>query len=121
MMLKNIKVGILGLGYVGLPLAVEFAKHFEVIGFDISKDRIDSLNAGFDKTQEISSNELKKITQIKFTSLINDLSTCNFYIVTVPTPISADKIPDLQPLIDASYSVSSVLQKGNFVVYESTV
>ena len=131
-MSDNIKIGIIGLGYVGLPLGVEFAKKFPVIGFDINKDRILELQSGNDSTLEVSKNVLKNVlvTSIKdlendngflATSDKNDLSDCNFYIVTVPTPVDKFNRPILTPLVKASQTVGSVIKKGDYVVYESTV
>lgn len=116
----DIKIGIIGLGYVGLPLAVEFAKKFPVVGFDIYQKRIEELEKGQDRTLEVSSEELKN-SKISYSSKIDNLKQCNFYIVTVPTPIDEHKKPDLTPLIKASETVGKVLKKGDIVVYESTV
>ena len=115
------KVGVIGLGYVGLPLAVESGKVYPTIGLDIDNKRIEELNSGVDKTLEVSSKELKSSNQLLFTSETEDLSVCNFYIVTVPTPIDENKNPDLRPLENASTAVGSILKKGDVVVYESTV
>jgi UDP-N-acetyl-D-galactosamine dehydrogenase len=120
-LVENLKIGILGLGYVGLPLAVEFAKVREVIGFDISEKRVAELNSGIDSTLEVDTQALLEAKQLSFTSDIESLSSCNCYIVTVPTPVTESKQPDLQPLLAASRSVSSILKKGDIVVYESTV
>ena len=121
MVIDNLKIGIIGLGYVGLPLAVAFAKKFSVIGFDINKLRIRQLSEGIDSTNEIEVNELKMATNLSFCSEIKDLDECNFFIVTVPTPVDANNTPDLGPLESASHLISSVLCDGDFVVYESTV
>jgi len=121
MELKNIKLVIVGLGYVGLPLAVEFGKKRSTLGFDINQSRINELNAGNDRTLEVDSTELKDASFLKFSANKTDLVDCNFYIVTVPTPIDDYKKPDLQPLISASEAIGSVLGKGDIVVYESTV
>lgn len=115
------KLAIIGLGYVGLPLAVEFAKKYEVIGFDINEVRIGELQNGVDRTLEVENNELKGIENLNFTSNLNDIKEANIYIVTVPTPIDAYKKPDLKPLLSASKSVGQVLKKGDIVIYESTV
>ncbi len=121
------KIGIIGLGYVGLPLAVEFAKKYKVVGFDTNQRRIDDLNSGYDNTLEISDlnlNAALKNDQMKGLSIsgeINELKECNIYIVTVPTPIDEHKRPILTPLIKASESVGKVLKKGDIVIYESTV
>ena len=114
------KIGIIGLGYVGLPLAIEFAKKYEVIGFDISRERINELKNYHDRTNEISSEELKSTT-IKFTEYTISLGECDTYIVTVPTPIDNNKQPDLSPLIHASETIGNVLNEGDLVIYESTV
>ncbi|MCM8532032.1 MAG: Vi polysaccharide biosynthesis UDP-N-acetylglucosamine C-6 dehydrogenase TviB [Lentisphaeraceae bacterium] len=120
-MISEVKIAILGLGYVGLPLAVEFGKKYETIGFDIKQDRIDELRKGFDSTLEVSEDELGKSQDLSFTAKMNDLEVSNFYIVTVPTPIDKNKRPDLTPLQKASSAVASVLSKGDIVVFESTV
>jgi len=117
---NNTNIGIIGLGYVGLPLAVEFAKKYPTIGFDINQQRVSELQAGQDKTLEVESNELKRST-LTYTDSIDKLSQCNVFIVTVPTPIDSYKRPDLSPLINASKMVASVLKKGDIVIYESTV
>jgi UDP-N-acetyl-D-galactosamine dehydrogenase len=121
MNLENIKLAIIGLGYVGLPLAVEFGKQRPVVGFDINAKRIADLREGRDFTLETTSEELAAATRLTFTTDKQDLKGCNFYIVTVPTPIDEHKQPDLTPLIKASETVGSVLKKGDIVVYESTV
>lgn len=113
-------ISIIGLGYVGLPLAVAFAKKYKVIGFDINKKRIEELKKGYDRTREVSEKELKSVN-IKYTSDINDLKEANIHIITVPTPIDKHKNPDLRPLIEATKSVASILKKGDIVIYESTV
>ncbi|MBL4581993.1 MAG: Vi polysaccharide biosynthesis UDP-N-acetylglucosamine C-6 dehydrogenase TviB [Gammaproteobacteria bacterium] len=118
--LNESKIVVIGLGYVGLPLLVEFAKNFPCIGFDINKKRIQELEAGIDQTNEISSEELSAV-DLKFTSEISDLKEANVYIVTVPTPIDAQKRPNLHPLEASSATVGSVLSAGDVVVYESTV
>ena len=115
------KIGIIGLGYVGLPLAVEFGKVIDVVGFDIIRDRIGELKRGFDRTCEVDGNELKSSSNLTYSSDINDLKTVNFFIVTVPTPVDDSKKPDLRPLISASKTVGSVLKQGDIVIYESTV
>ena len=119
----NYKIGVIGLGYVGLPLAVSFSKNYKTIGFDINKKRIDQINKGNDITNEITSIELLKVISngFKSTSKLEELEECNIYIVTVPTPINENKKPDLSLLIKATKSISSILSKGNFVIYESTV
>lgn len=119
--LNDIKIGVIGLGYVGLPLAVEFGKKFDVVGFDINQSRIGELQSGVDHTLEVSSNELKDSPRLSFSADLQQLANCNFYIVTVPTPIDDYKQPDLTPLIKASQTIAKVLKKGDVVVYESTV
>ncbi len=117
----DIRIGVIGLGYVGLPLAVEFGKIHETMGFDINEGRIKELENGHDRTLEVDDHELKNVTNLHYTSKIEDLVNCNFYIVTVPTPIDKNKRPDLSPLIKASETVGKVLVEGDIVIYESTV
>lgn len=119
--LEQLKIAIIGLGYVGLPLAVEFGKHKPTLGFDINTHRIQELKSGHDHTLEVTSDELKHVHQLSYTADIEDLKTANFFIVTVPTPIDDFKQPDLTPLVKASQSIAKVLKKGDIVVYESTV
>ena len=119
--LRNCRVGVVGLGYVGLPLAVEFGKHFKTVGFDIKSARIAELRKGKDSTLETTPAELKGAKQLSFTDQLTDLKACRVFIVTVPTPIDEYKSPDLRPLIGASNSVGRVLKKGDVVIYESTV
>lgn len=119
--LQEVKLAIIGLGYVGLPLAVEFGKRRSVVGFDINQQRIDALKAGHDATLEVSDDELKKAAQLVYSASLDDLRSCNVFIVTVPTPIDEHKQPDLTPLIKASETIGSVLEKGDIVIYESTV
>jgi UDP-N-acetyl-D-galactosamine dehydrogenase len=119
--LENTRLAIIGLGYVGLPLAVEFGKHYDTIGFDIKKARIDELRAGHDNTLEVSPAELAEATHLRFSAELADLADRNTYIVTVPTPIDSAKRPDLTPLIKASEALGKVLAKDDVVVYESTV
>ncbi len=119
--LPELKIAIIGLGYVGLPLAVEFGKKLPVTGFDIHQKRIDELKAGQDHTLEVLPEELRQATQLTYTAQLEDLKDCNFFIVTVPTPIDGVNRPDLNPLIKASTSIGQVLKKGDVVVYESTV
>lgn len=121
MELNDIKLAVIGLGYVGLPLAVEFGKHRSVIGFDINQARIDALNAGHDATLEVSDEELASASQLQFSADPASLGDCNVYIVTVPTPIDEHKRPDLTPLIKASESIGKTLKKDDIVIYESTV
>lgn len=115
------KIGIIGLGYVGLPLAVEFGKIVDVIGFDINQARIDELKKGIDRTLEVDKDELTSAKRLMFSSDLVDLKQANFFIVTVPTPVDEYKTPDLTPLIRASETVGRVLKKGDIVIYESTV
>ncbi|MEJ2899299.1 Vi polysaccharide biosynthesis UDP-N-acetylglucosamine C-6 dehydrogenase TviB [Acinetobacter sp. NS-4] len=119
--LSELKIAVIGLGYVGLPLAVEFGKKVSVVGFDIHQQRIDELKSGYDHTLEVSTEELKQTSQLSYSANLADLKDCNFFIVTVPTPIDDFKQPDLTPLIKASTSIAKVLNKGDVVVYESTV
>ncbi len=119
--LDNIKIGIVGLGYVGLPLAVEFGKRYPTTGFDLNMERIAELKAGIDHTLEVSSEELIQAKQLTYTVDPNDLSECNFYLVTVPTPLDNHKHPDLTPLEKASITIGKRLTADNIVVYESTV
>src|SRR6202521_370171 len=119
--LRNCRVGIVGLGYVGLPLAVEFGKHFETVGFDVNPGRIRELKAGRDSTREASPKELRSASRLQFTTRVQDLKPCGVMVVTVPTPIDEYKRPELTPLIRASESIGEVLRKGDVVVYESTV
>ena len=119
--MKNKKIALIGLGYVGLPLAVEFGKKFEVIGFDTSKNRIDLLKKNEDPNLEINKNEFAASSYLRFSNSIEDIKDCNIYIVTVPTPIDNHKKPDLTALKKSSETVGSVLKKDNIVIYESTV
>jgi len=118
---NNIVIGIIGMGYVGLPLAVEFGKKYSIIGFDININRIKELKSGKDSTLEVEPEELKTTTKLKYTSELNQIAECDIYIITVPTPVDEFKQPDLRPLKSASQSVGKVLSKGNIVIYESTV
>jgi len=115
------KIAVIGLGYVGLPLAVEFGKQFPTIGYDINETRIAELNAGIDSTLETTSDELASATHLSCTASASSLADCNIYIVTVPTPISASKTPDLTPIISATKLLAKYLKKGDVVIYESTV
>lgn len=117
---KKHKLAVIGLGYVGMPIAVEFAKHIDVIGFDINSSKINEYKKGHDVTNEVGDEELKK-TKLVFTDKESDLDTVNFYIVAVPTPINLDKTPDLTPVIGASEVVGRNIKKGSIVVFESTV
>ena len=115
------KVGVIGLGYVGLPLAVEFGKVLDVVGFDINKERIEELKKGHDRTREVEPEELKLASKLSFSFTLEDLKNVTYFIVTVPTPVDEYKKPDLSPLVSASKTVGSVLKKGDIVIYESTV
>ena len=125
----NIKLAIIGLGYVGLPLARLFATKFQVIGFDVNKTRIEAINQGIDVTLELDSEMLKSVLVsdknapkgLFCSDNFNDISDCNYFIVTVPTPVDANNKPDLTPLIKSSETVGKALKKGDIVIYESTV
>lgn len=119
--LSDLKIAVIGLGYVGLPLAVEFGKKVPVIGFDIHKKRIEELQSGQDHTLEVSPEELQQATQLSYSANLDDLKGCNFFIVTVPTPVDHVNRPDLTPLQKASETIGQVLNSGDIVVYESTV
>ena len=119
--MNNKKIALIGLGYVGLPLAVEFGKKRVVIGFDISQTRINDLKNGVDSTLETTSEELKDATHLSYTTNLNDVKDCEIFIITVPTPIDKHKKPDLTPLEKSSEAVGSILKKGDIVIYESTV
>lgn len=119
--INELKIAVIGLGYVGLPLAVEFGKQRSVVGFDINASRIAALMSGTDHTLEVSDKELAVATHLRYSSDIQTLKDCNFFIVTVPTPIDSSKQPDLTPLIMASKAIGSLLKKDDIVVYESTV
>lgn len=115
------KIAIIGLGYVGLPLAVEFGKKYKVVGFDINHERIEELSKGYDRTLEVEKNELLSSSNLSFASNPDAIADANVYIVTVPTPIDKHKSPDLTPLLKASETVGKILSKGDIVIYESTV
>jgi UDP-N-acetyl-D-galactosamine dehydrogenase len=117
----KVKIGVIGLGYVGLPLAVEFGKVYPTVGFDINEKRIDELKKGIDLTLEVESEEIHSSVNLTCSSSLNDLSGCNFYIVTVPTPIDKYNVPDLSPLRNASAMLGKILKRNDIVVYESTV
>jgi len=119
--LEDTKLAIVGLGYVGLPLAVEFGKRYQTVGFDINGKRIEQLRAGHDSTLEVDAEELADIPHLRFSAELDDIRDCNVYIVTVPTPIDLAKRPDLTPLVKASETLGKVLKPGDIVVYESTV
>jgi UDP-N-acetyl-D-glucosamine/UDP-N-acetyl-D-galactosamine dehydrogenase len=126
-MKKDIKIAIIGLGYVGLPLAIEFGKQYQVVGFDINKSRVKELLSGYDRTREVDEKELREIIGFKgeigifFSSDTSDLEESDFFIVTVPTPVNEFKSPDLGPLISATEMIGSVIKKGCVIIYESTV
>jgi len=117
----NKRIGILGLGYVGLPLALEFSKKYQVTGFDIDHARVDALKKGFDKTGQYSAKELQLNISLNFSNDSIDIADCNYYIVTVPTPVDNFKKPDLSSLLSCSALIGTVLKKGDTVIYESTV
>lgn len=121
MTLDEVKLAVVGLGYVGLPLAAEFGKHNAVIGFDINEARITELRSGYDSTKELSTEELAEASCLQFSADVSDLKDCNVFIITVPTPIDAHKRPDLAPLVKASETVGALLKRGDVVIYESTV
>tara|TARA_B100000963_G_scaffold35311_1_gene26497 strand:- start:32848 stop:34119 length:1272 start_codon:yes stop_codon:yes gene_type:complete len=118
---EELLIAVIGLGYVGLPLAVEFGKKREVIGFDINKERIEQLKNYDDTTLEVTNQEIKEASNLSFSSSTKDIADCNCYIVTVPTPINEDKTPDLGPIHNATQMIANVLKKGDLVIYESTV
>ena len=119
--IANARIAIIGLGYVGLPLAVEFGKQYDTVGFDINAARIAELKEGRDSTLEVEPEEFALATRLRFSAQLDAICDCNVYIVTVPTPIDAAKRPDLTPLVKASEAIGSVLKRGDIVVYESTV
>ncbi|MDX2320196.1 MAG: Vi polysaccharide biosynthesis UDP-N-acetylglucosamine C-6 dehydrogenase TviB [Moritella sp.] len=119
--LKNLNISVIGLGYVGLPLAVEFGKKYPTLGFDINASRVSELQAGRDSTLECTPKELSQASQLSYTSQLEDIQDSNFYVVTVPTPVNFDNVPDLTPLRKASETLSQVISKGDIVIFESTV
>jgi UDP-N-acetyl-D-galactosamine dehydrogenase len=119
--MKNFNIVVIGLGYVGLPLAVEFGKQYKTIGFDINNKRLDELSRGHDSTKELDAMELSEAKYLTYTNSVDDLQACNIFIVTVPTPINKHKQPDLTPLHNASEIVGNALNAGDIVIYESTV
>lgn len=119
--LVEAKLGVIGLGYVGLPLAVEFGRHYPTVGFDINTDRVAELQAGHDRTLEVDADELAAALKLSYTANLADIAACNTYIVTVPTPVDKHNRPDLTPLIKASETLGKVVKKGDVVIYESTV
>ena len=118
---NNLNLAIIGLGYVGLPLAVEFGKKRDVFGFDINIERINQLENNQDFTLEVCETELKSSRGLTFTNKVEDISNCNCFIVTVPTPIDEDKNPDLTPIKNATEMLAKILKKNDIVIYESTV
>lgn len=118
---KDVRIGVIGLGYVGLPLAIEFGKHFETVGFDVKGERVSELKEGYDSNREVPPAVIESASQLSFSSEVPDLTDCNVYIITVPTPVDAFHSPDLRPLCKASETVGKVLSKGDYVIYESTV
>ena len=118
---SNSKIAVIGLGYVGLPLAVEFSKKFDVIGFDINVKRIQELQSGIDKTLELEASELKKASSLKYTSDLDEISKCTIYIIGVPTPVNENNEPNFTNLISASKNIGKVLKKNDIVIFESTV
>lgn len=118
---NNKKIGIIGLGYVGLPLAVEFGKRFDTVGYDINQLRVEQLKQSVDLTNEVTTEDLLKSSNLNFSSEINDIQSCNIYIITVPTPIDEKNNPDLTPIKNASESIANILKKDDIVIYESTV
>ena len=121
MNVKEVKIAVIGQGYVGLPLAIEFGKKYSTLGFDINQTRINELNKGVDHTNETTQEQLTSSKQLTFSANINDIKDCNIYIVTVPTPIDEFKTPDLNPLRGASKMLGKILKKGDIIIYESTV
>jgi len=121
MNIKKVNIAIIGQGYVGLPLAIEFGKKYPTLGFDINANRIDDLKKGIDHTNEATTEQIRSANQLTFSSNINDIKKCNVYIVTVPTPVDEFKTPDLSPLRAASKMLGEILKKGDTVIYESTV
>lgn len=119
--MERIEIAVIGQGYVGLPLATAFGKHFETIGFDINEERIEQLKKASDITKQLSDIEIKAAHQLQFSSNLTDIESCNIYIVTVPTPINKFKSPDLSLLLKATEMVAKLLKKGDLVIYESTV
>ena len=121
MNINDYKIAVVGLGYVGLPLAAEFGKVFDTIGFDIHPERINELNDGLDSTLELNASDLNKAKKLRYSNNSNDIKNCNIYIITVPTPIDKDKEPDLAPLIQATETIGNILNSQDLVIYESTV
>lgn len=117
----NVRIAVVGLGYVGLPLAVEFGKKFDTVGFDIKKDRLEQLRKGVDLTLETSGDDLAAATKLRYSATLDDLRDRDVFIVTVPTPVDKYNNPDLTPLYKSSETVGKVMKKGAVVIYESTV
>jgi len=120
-MLQDYKIGVIGLGYVGLPLSIAFAEKYQIVGYDINTERVKELKKRIDKTKEVETTQFDTNIPIQFSDHLNDISACNVYIITVPTPIDKEKKPDLSFLVNASKAVGSILKKGDIVIYESTV
>ena len=120
-MISRYQIAVVGLGYVGLPLAVAFGRHYRVMGFDIREDRVKELGQGVDKTRELTAEDIQAASHIRFSSQLQAIADCNVFIITVPTPLDAHKRPDLSYLLKASEMVGSMLKKGDIVIYESTV
>ena len=119
--LGKCNIAVIGLGYVGLPLAIEFGKYFPVVGFDINLERIAELKSGVDATREVTRSEFKSASLLNFSSEIDAIENCNIFIVTVPTPIDDQKRPNLSPLLEASKMLGLIIKQGDIVIYESTV
>ena len=119
--IKDIRVAVIGLGYVGLPLAVELGRKYPTVGFDVKENRIAELRSGQDTTGEVDAETLMAPSQLSFSSDLDDIKTCNVFIIAVPTPIDASRRPNLAPLISASRTVGAAISKGDVVIYESTV
>ena len=118
---EQVRIAVIGLGYVGLPLAVAFGRKSPVVGFDINRTRVEELRGGHDRTMELAPAELAEAKGLSFTDRVDDIQDCNVYIVTVPTPIDAARQPDFDPLLKASQMLGGILKRGDVVVYESTV
>lgn len=119
--IENTRLAVVGLGYVGLPLAVAFGRDMPVIGYDINKERVDELREGVDHTLEVEAEDLARAKKLQFTNLLEDIRECNVYVITVPTPIDSARRPDFDPLLKSSAAIGSILNKGDVVIYESTV
>tara|TARA_B100000519_G_C14237474_1_gene435480 strand:+ start:232 stop:1524 length:1293 start_codon:yes stop_codon:yes gene_type:complete len=118
---NNVKIAVVGLGYVGLPLTIEFSRYFPVVGYDLDNKRIKELLTGYDKTKELTKNQLANIKNLDFVSSLDAIKDSNIYIITVPTPVNKNNIPDLEPLKNASTAIGSIISKNDLVIYESTV